>query len=50
MDIISQLLEKHNNNVPNELEKPTQSLEHCHTAQSQANINYTLSEKFKSFY
>ena len=32
MDIMSQLLEKHNIEVPDELEKPVDSSEHCHSA------------------
>ena len=32
MDIISQLLEKHNIQVRYELENPVDSLEHCHSA------------------
>ena len=32
MDIMSQLLEKHNIEVTNELEKPFESSEHCHCA------------------
>ena len=32
MDIMSQLLEKHNIDAPNELEKHVESSEHCHSA------------------
>ena len=32
MDIMSQLLEKHKIEVPDELEKPVDSSEHCHSA------------------
>ena len=49
MDIVSQLLEKHNIEVPDELEKPVDSLEHCHSAQFQGDITYDLSTRFKSF-
>ena len=34
MDIMAQLLEKHNIDVPDELEKPAESLEHYHSAHS----------------
>ena len=47
MDIMSQLLEKHNIEVPDELEKPTKSLKHCHSAKSQGNITYALSYRVK---
>ena len=33
MDIMSRLLEKHNIEVPDELEKHVDSSEHCHSAQ-----------------
>ena len=45
MDIMSQLLEKHKIEVPDELEKPVDSLEQCHTAQFQGDITYALSER-----
>ena len=32
MEIMSQLLEKHNNEIPDELEKPVESSEHYHSA------------------
>ena len=32
LDIMSQLLEKHNIEVPDELEKPVDYSEHCHSA------------------
>ena len=46
---MSQLLEKHKIEVPDELEKPTDSSEQCHTAQFQGDINYALSSKVLSF-
>ena len=46
---MSQLLEKHNIEVPDELEKPVDSSEHCHSAQLQGDINYALSTRVKSF-
>ena len=49
MDIIYQLLEKHNIEVPNELEKPAKSLEQCHSGRSQGSMNYSLSTRVKSF-
>ena len=49
MDIMSQLLEKHNIEVLDELENPIESSEHCHKAQFQGNINYALSARLKSF-
>ena len=49
MDIMSQLLEKHKIEVPNELEKPTDSSEQCHTAQFQGDITYALSARVLSF-
>ena len=47
MDIMSQFLENHNIDVPDELEKPVESSEHCHSEKSQVNINYALSERVK---
>ena len=49
MDIMSHLLEKHNIEVLDELEKLVDSLEHCHSAQFQGNINYALSARVKYF-
>ena len=49
MDIMSQLLKKHNIKVLDELEKPADSSEHCHSAQFQGDINYALSGGVKSF-
>ena len=46
---MSQLLEKHNIEVPYELKKLVESSEHCHSARSQGNINYALSARVKSF-
>ena len=43
MEITSQLLEKHNIKVPDELEKHVDFLEHCHSARFQGDINYSLS-------
>ena len=50
MDIMSQLPEKHKIEVPDELEKPADSSEQCHTAQFQGDITYALSARVKSFY
>ena len=47
MVIMSQLLEKHNIEITNELEKPVESLEHCHSVQFQGDINYALNSKVK---
>ena len=49
MDIMSKFLENHNIEVLNELEKPAESSEHCHSAQSQGNNNYALSAKVNNF-
>ena len=49
MDIMSQLLEKHEIEVLDELEKPTDSSEQCHTAQFQGDITYSLSAIVLSF-
>ena len=49
MYIMSQLLEKHNIEVPDELEKHLDSSEHCHSAQFQGDINYVLSSIVKPF-
>ena len=46
---MSHLLEKHNIKVPDELEKPIDSPEHCHSEKFQGNINYSLSAIIKSF-
>ena len=43
MNIMSHLLEKHSIEVPYEPEKHVDSLEHCHSAQFQGDINYALS-------
>ena len=43
MDIRYQLLENHNIEVPNELEKPVESSEHCHSAQFEGDIKHALS-------
>ena len=40
---MSWLLEKHKIEVPEELEKPADSSEQCHTAQFQGDITYALS-------
>ena len=48
-DIMSQFLEKHSIHVLDELEKHVESLEHCHSAQSQGNINCSLSSSVKLF-
>ena len=47
MVIMSRLLEKHNIEVPSELEKHDDSSEHCHSAQFQGDINYDLSVRVK---
>ena len=47
MGIMSQLLEKHNIEVPDELENPDESSEHCHSVQLQGDINYSLSSRVK---
>ena len=47
---MSQLLENHKIEVPNELEKPVDSSEQCHTAQFQGDINYALNARVLSFY
>ena len=49
MDIMSQLLEKHKIEVPEELEKPIDSSEQCQTVQFQADITYDLSAIVLSF-
>ena len=49
MDIMSQLLENHNIEVPYEPEKPVDFSEHCHRAQFEGDINYDFSYKVKSF-
>ena len=49
MDILSHLLEKHKIEVPDELEKPVESSEHCHNAQFQGDITYALNARFKYF-
>ena len=46
---MSQLLEKHNIEVPYELEKPADSSKHCHNAQFLGDINYALSARVKYF-
>ena len=49
MYIMSQLLEKHKIEVPDELEKPADSSKQCHTAQFQGDITYALSARVLSF-
>ena len=44
---MSQLLEKHNIEVLDELEKPVDSLEHFHNAPFQGDITYDLSARVK---
>ena len=44
---MSQILENHNIEVPNELEKTDEYSEHCHSVQFQGNMNYTLSYRVK---
>ena len=46
---MSQLLEKHKIEVPDELEEPADSSEQCHTAQFQGDITYALSAIVLSF-
>ena len=46
---MSQLLEKNKIEVPDELEKPADSSEHCHSAQFQGDITYDLSARVQSF-
>ena len=46
---MSHLLENHNIEVPDELEKLVDSSEHNHSAQFQGDINYALISIFKSF-
>ena len=45
MGIMYYLIEKHNIEVLDELEKPADSLEQCHTAQFQGDITYVLSAR-----
>ena len=45
MEIMYQLLENHNIEVPNELEKPVESSEHCHSVEFQGDINYALTAR-----
>ena len=47
--MMSHLLEKHKIEVPDELEKPADSSEQCHTTQFQGDITYALSAKVLSF-
>ena len=49
MEIMSQLLEKHKIEVPDELEKHVDSSQHYHNAQFQGDITYSLSAIFLSF-
>ena len=49
MDIMSQSLEKCNIEVPDEPKKHVESSKHCHSAQSQGNMNYALSSRVKYF-
>ena len=49
MEIMSHLLEKHNIEVPDELENLVESSKQCHSVQSQGIINYALSARVKSF-
>ena len=44
---MSHLLEKHNIEVPDDLEKPTKPSKHYHSVQPKGNITYTLSARFK---
>ena len=46
---MSQLLEKHKIEVPNELEKHVDSSKHCHSVQFQGDITYALSARVKYF-
>ena len=46
---MSQLLEKHKIEVPDEPENPVDSSKHYHSAQFQGNIAYTLSARVKFF-
>ena len=50
MGIMSHLLEKHNIEVPDELENLVHSFQHCHSTQFQGHINYALSSRVKSFF
>ena len=45
---MSQLLEKHNIEVPEELEKHVDSSEQCQSAQFQGDLTYSLSAIFLS--
>ena len=47
MEIMSHLLEKHNIEFPDELEKPIDSSENCHSAHFQGDITYALSARVK---
>ena len=49
MDIMYQLLEKHNIEVSYEPEKLADSSEHYHSAQFQGDINFSLSSRVNSF-
>ena len=49
MDIMSQLLEKHKIEVPDELEEPADSSEQCHSAQFQGDITYDFGARVISF-
>ena len=49
MDIKSHLLEKHKIEVLDELEKPVDSSEQCHSAHFQGDITYALSARVISF-
>ena len=49
MDIMSQFLEKHKIEVPDELEKPIDSSKQCHSAHFQCDITYALSARVISF-
>ena len=46
---MSQLLEKHNIEVPDDLEKHVESSKQCHSAHFQGNMNYALSARVKLF-
>ena len=46
---MSQILEKNNIEVPDELKKPVDSSEHCHSTQFQGDIKFSLIDKLKSF-
>ena len=47
LEIMSQLLKKHNIEILDDLEKPAEFSEDFHSAQSQVNMNYSLSARVK---